>query len=280
LNTREYIESGIIEQFVMGETSEQETQEVMAYARQYPEIKAEIEAVENALINLADQNSYEPLESTRIELMEELFGKSKSLPVMETSENSGSPIISIQQPMSKQVAFNKKYLVAASVALIASTVLNISLFNKLKTSENALMAMHQEKQEFATILASEKTNYLALQEQMNMINSSNVIQVKLNGMKLIPDAKAIIYYDTLSKDVYLSVNKLPAAPENHQYQLWAIVGGKPVDAGVFDADGVDAAMRKMKTSDKPAAFAVTIEKKGGSVNPTLEQMVLLGNFPS
>ena len=37
-----------------------------------------------------------------------------------------------------------------------------------------------------------------------------------------------------SKDVYLLVNHLPKPVPDKQYQLWAIVDGKPVDAGIFD----------------------------------------------
>ena len=37
-----------------------------------------------------------------------------------------------------------------------------------------------------------------------------------------------------SKEVYLLVNQLPTPDPDKQYQLWAIVDGNPVDAGVFD----------------------------------------------
>ena len=49
---------------------------------------------------------------------------------------------------------------------------------------------------------------------------------------------ATVYWDTKSKDVYLIVNNLPEPPSDRQYQLWAIVDGQPVDAGVFDVQNV------------------------------------------
>jgi anti-sigma-K factor RskA len=274
VNTREYIESGIIEQFVLGETTPEQTREVMSYAKQYPEIQAEIEAVEAALINLAASGGHKPKENTREQLFEKLFE------TPEPEKDLGGPAIMTVAPMSKQVAFNKKYLVAASVALLVSAAFNILLYSRLQDSEDALLALNNEKQQFATIMASQKESYSTLEEQMQKINSADVIQVKLAGLKLIPDARATVYYNTSNREVYLHVGKLPAAPADRQYQLWAIVDGKPVDAGVFDADGVNAAMLKMKSSDKPVTFAVTIEKRGGSANPTLEQMVLAGNMPS
>jgi anti-sigma-K factor RskA len=270
VNIKEYIESGIIERFVMGETTEEQTREVMAYAKQYPEIQEEIEAVENALINLAELNSHQPKEKTRDLLFDKIF--------QEGNDVAASPVLQVTKP--KAATFTKRYLVAASVALLASVVLNLMLYNRLKESEETVMALNTEKKQFASILASEMSDYVALQEQMNKINSMDVVQVKLGGLKLIPEASAIVYYNTQNREVYLHVNKLPAAPQDKQYQLWAIVDGKPVDAGVFDAEAMNAALLKMKDSNLPAAFAVTIEKKGGSVNPTLDQMVLLGNLSS
>jgi anti-sigma-K factor RskA len=276
VNTREYIDSGIIEQFVMGETNAEQTREVMAYARQYPEIQAEIEAVENSLISLAESNAQAPKEKTREQLFDKLFNETPAA----GDKNPSTPVVSIQAPMSKSVAFNKKYLVAASVALLASVGMNIYLYGSLKDSENALIALNAEKQQLVSTMASDKTNYMAMKEQMAMMNSMDVMQVKLSGMNTMPDAKAMVYYNTRSREVYLHINNLPVAPENKQYQLWAIVDGKPVDAGVFDAGSIESGMIKMKSSLKPAAFAVTIEKRGGSINPTMEQMVLIGNLSS
>jgi anti-sigma-K factor RskA len=70
--------------------------------------------------------------------------------------------------------------------------------------------------------------------------------------------------------------KMPTNDPQHQYQLWALVNGKPVDLGVFDAKADSAGMIKMKAINSAEAFAVTLEPKGGSINPTMEQMMLMG----
>ncbi len=279
MNTREYIESGIIEKFVLGETNEEQTLEVMSYARQYPEIQAEIEAVENALINLAENNAHKPKANTREELFGKIFADAKPLDVKVNDGFIGSSPM-VQEPMSKVVAFNKKYLVAASIALLASVGFNLFFYTRWKDSENAMLALNQEKQQFATIMASEKQYATDMRLKMDKINSMDVVQVKLGGMNHMPDAKAIVYYDTSTREVMLHVNRLPAAPADKQYQLWAIVKGVPVDAGVFDANELAKTLMGMKNTDRPSAFAVTIEKKGGSVNPTMNQMVLIGNVSS
>jgi anti-sigma-K factor RskA len=279
VNIKEYIESGIIEQFVMGETNEQQTREVMDLAKKYPEIQAEIKAVEIALIDLAEDNGLQPQERTKGELFNKLFSTETPVISMQSSPQSGSNSGS-RDTSTRSISSNKRYLVAASVALIVSLGSNLFFYQKWKTSEDTMIAMSKENQQFASIMALQKESYAELQNQMEQMNSMDMVQVKLTGSKMMPEAKAMVYYNTKSSEVYLHVNHLPSAPENKQYQLWAIVDGKPVDAGVFDSGEIKKMMLKMKNSSRPIAFAVTIEKKGGSVNPTLEQMVMIGNLSS
>ncbi len=72
----------------------------------------------------------------------------------------------------------------------------------------------------------------------------------------------------------VAVENLPTPPTDKQYQLWALVDGKPVDAGMItDLEDLQA----MKEMPEAQAFAITLEPKGGSVNPTLEQLYVIGN---
>lgn len=72
--------------------------------------------------------------------------------------------------------------------------------------------------------------------------------------------------------------QLPVNDKSHQYQLWALVNGKPVDLGVFDVKADTAGILvNMKEIANAQTFAVTIEKRGGSPSPTMDQMIVAGN---
>ncbi|HSH64562.1 MAG TPA: anti-sigma factor, partial [Bacteroidia bacterium] len=103
--------------------------------------------------------------------------------------------------------------------------------------------------------------------------------VILKGLDKAPNAIASIYWNQSSKEVYLNISEIPTPPEDKQYQLWAIVNGKPVDAGIFDLtpNTNTAVLRKMKPINDAQAFAITLEKRGGTKVPTLNAMYLLGN---
>jgi len=53
MNTREYIASGTLELYVFGKLSEEENRNVQEMANEFPEVKQEIESIEQAVINLS-----------------------------------------------------------------------------------------------------------------------------------------------------------------------------------------------------------------------------------
>jgi anti-sigma-K factor RskA len=98
--------------------------------------------------------------------------------------------------------------------------------------------------------------------------------VHMMGMK--NSDVATIVWNPKNKEVYLAVNQLIEPPSGKQYQLWAIVDNQPVDLGVFDPDMKSYEMIRMKDVENASAFAVTLEKEGGSPVPTMEAMWLMG----
>ena len=104
-----------------------------------------------------------------------------------------------------------------------------------------------------------------------------MVAIKMNGSSApaSPDRSSLatVYWDTRSKDVYLMVNNLPQPETGKQYQLWAIVDNKPVDAGMLDmAKG--HIMVKMKNIPRAQLFAITLEQAGGSPTPKGPMYVL------
>jgi anti-sigma-K factor RskA len=109
---------------------------------------------------------------------------------------------------------------------------------------------------------------------MQMMHDDSYKKIELSSVPGKPAAMAQVFWDTKTKYVYIADVSLPLAPSDKQYQLWAIVDGKPVDAGML-SDAKNLA-QKMKVFEKAEMFAITLEKKGGSPTPTMEQMYVAG----
>jgi len=257
LNIQEYISSGIVESYVLGQLSDSEMAEVTALALKHPELKAEIELVENTLIKYASKNP--PLE-----LKEKIAVK---LDLKEAT------IISIDEKKTKAI----RWLVAASVILlVSSSIYNIILIDKLKESEAQLSALNSENEKYVKDFEAQSKSYGEMAQEMAVLMNPENKKIMLKGMEIAPTALAAIYWNQNTTDVYINVNSLPMPAKDKQYQLWAIVDGKPVDAGVMDMEA-PGALHKMKSIAGAQAFAVTLEKKGGSPIPTMNAMYLMGS---
>ena len=74
---------------------------------------------------------------------------------------------------------------------------------------------------------------------------------------------------------------MPQLPSDKQYQLWSIINGQngqlqPSSLGLFDAGENQKVILKMSNVKKADAFAITIENRGNTKGPNLEQLQSMG----
>lgn len=268
-----YLESGVLELYVLGDLSREEMLEVEEMAAQNSEVKAELDAIENALQAYAQSNSIQPRSAVRSKIL-------RALDPTKDSKTAETPVIPLN---SAAKTFNfYKYAFAASVALLlVSVLLLVNLNNKLNESNSQLAVLESENQQF-----SNRVNYMdqELKDSRTFLeiyqNPSQYKMVNLKGSAKAPDAGLTVAFNPEKEEVMIDLAslKMPSNDDQHQYQLWALVDGKPVDLGVFDSSETNSGMKRMKSVKGAQAFAVTLEPKGGSVNPTMDQMMAMGNI--
>ena len=287
MNTKEYIESGIIESYVLGATTVGESAEVEQLALEYPEIQTEIESVSNTFESYVLQFEKEPPAFLKDKIKDQLFSEPISADRFQAAVHGGQATVANEQLAgdSGQLSVNSYQLsentevereivslnnnsnssqrsifsMAASWVLLALSIGgNIWFFSNWKNSEEKLVALETQNQVLAQEGKALKASY---QEEVAILQNPDFKVITLAGQPVYPTAKALIYFDKNKKEVYLSALKLPKAPTGKQYQLWAFVNGKPVDAGLIDENGN---VLKMKSFDKVEAFAISLEETGGS----------------
>lgn len=261
MNPQEYISSGILESYVLGLASEEETREVQKMMETYPEVKREVEAIEASLMEHASLQANVPSDELRKKIIAEVTGEVPRIITMNNVEERKS--------------FFYKYGAAASlILLLASAGLNFYLYRNLKEAKNQVAILNQEKEQMATVFQAEKARY---EDELTAVSSPESHAVILKGSTLSPASLATVFWNHESHEVYINVNALPPPPQGKQYQLWALANGQPVDAGVFSL-GDTTGLQKMKNISDAQAFAVTLEDAGGSPVPTLVAMYLSGNI--
>lgn len=269
------MESGMLELYVLGDLSAEEKLQVEEMASKYPEIKAEITAIEASLEAYALENAVEPSERLRDRVMNSLVTtfaddtRFPTKPFNEPEEKYTQPDNIRALPAPKVNAFYKYAFAASLAALIVSLFALYHTNSRLKESESQIAVLQSKNQSFA--------NQVNLMDQeISIFHDPSVKLVKLQGTPKTPASKMMVAWSPEKKKVMIDLQSMKLAENDHahQYQLWAIVDGKPVDLGVFDAKADSTGMMEMKPVANAAMFAVTLEKRGGVISPTMDQMVL------
>ncbi len=266
IDIKAYIESGILEDYLSGNVTDQERREVECLSKIYPEIRTELDQLGETVERYAFAHRVAPPVELKDKIMAQLeFADEKK--ETESDDSSNAVITNLKEETvdetpvfkldSRSSSFQWGWVAAASVAALIGTAV---YFNARLDALNTTVAQQ------ATEL-SQKNEWIA-----GMNNADNQF-FTLKGVEKSPNSAVRIVWNAKTREVQLNVLSLPTPEAGKQYQLWGLVGGKPVDLGVFD---VNEAMQKMKAIPQADAFAVTLEKQGGSPSPTLSEMYVMG----
>ena len=262
MNAQELIASGLIEAYVLGEGTAEERALVQRMARADPAVKAELEEIEIALEQHATMNAVKPPTALRAS-------------VLATIKEEEKPVIPIARNSESRGTWN--WLAAAAiVALLISGAANFMLYGELHQVKDRLADLEGERAVMAEQMQVQKASMESSQRQLAVVFDPNKHIVPLSGQVIEPKAAARIFMDPATNDVYIDVLSLPKPPAGMQYQLWAQVDGKMVDAGMLEIADNGEPLQHMKTMPDATAFGVTLEKEGGSDTPTLSALYLFG----
>jgi len=256
LNIQEYISSGILEAYVMGELAAIERVALEKDLGQYPELREELARVEEA--------------------NELLLMKLAIAPPVALKEK----VMSAAKPQGKVIkmesSVNWKYAEVASIALaLVASYLAYDYRAKWKNSEFALNDLIAQNRQVAQDYNRVNLRLDKVENDLRVIDNPTFTKVVMKGTANAPQAVASVYWNKQTSEVFVSIQNLRELAHQNQYQLWAEIDGKMVDAGVFD--GNVAGLVKMKNVIKGAvSFNVTIEQRGGSPTPTFATLQLSG----
>ncbi|HZI65025.1 MAG TPA: anti-sigma factor [Thermoanaerobaculia bacterium] len=165
------------------------------------------------------------------------------------------------------------WVFAAAAALLFVVVLFDDA--RLRREREELRAQNSQ---LAGQVASSRAELSRRDLRARVMESDDVRVLFLGGQGPQPRARGKVFWSEGAKRGVLVAGGLEPLPVDRQYQLWVFVDGKPVDAGVFDADAAGRALfesRDLAAVSAAENFAVTVEPRGGVPAPT-GPIVLMG----
>lgn len=195
---------------MLGLVTEQERQEVECMAHIYPEVKSELEELQQTMERMAMSLSKDPPKDLKAKVLSAIDGVEQIQPDEKTAEPvKGTPV---DRPDTKSSSWWK---IGLALLTLLSAILLMLLLNssnkqteildessklkiqntELKTLNDSLIKTIQEKEFVNTIIAQTDTR-----------------MIEMPGTKNNPDAAAQVYWNPKQGDVLLKVDNLPVPP--------------------------------------------------------------------
>lgn len=265
MDIKEYISSGVLELYVLGKLDAQESAAVELMAAQHPEIRAELDAIEQALEVYAQMHGQTPPQGTLGEILNRV---DQLRPAIPTTASGASP----KPP--------RLLMTLVIIAALVSIVAALWAYNGKRQTEGQIAQVQERLDSFRRECDQIARENAANRAELAFLKDGATRPITMRGTPN-KDSTAIasVYVNPLQGKAFLNVVKLPPAPPGKQYQLWAIVGtAAPADMGVFDLPTTPGELKEIAFSPQFAdkvTFAVTLEDAGGKPTPDLTQLYLI-----
>jgi len=146
-----------------------------------------------------------------------------------------------------------------------------ALKQKAAEDEQAVGALTQKD--------AESQKELAALKQKNLLSEIKIATLKAQVAKF-QQTSAVVVWDTNQRNGVLQLDKLPPPAPGKDYQLWVIDPSKPlpVSAGVLSVPSlglIQTSFHPAQPVQSAAAFAISLEKSGGSMKPE-GQIIFIG----
>ncbi|WP_452602400.1 anti-sigma factor [Pontimicrobium sp. MEBiC06410] len=270
MDSKTYIESGILELYVAGSLSEEENEAVYKMMQQYPEVTEEVIAIEAAIIKLTA--GVAPNTSSTV-----IYNSVKDKLELLNSDTKDTKVIPMTSKKTNWFAYTGW---AASIILGGSL---LWMVNQNNTLESQIQTAEIDKDFLEIQIENSKLDLADTKKLLNVLRDKDVISVPLAGQAVYPEAYAKAYWNKKDQTVYFDLQGLPEPPEGKVYQVWSLTLNPltPTSLGTIDNFKTDDnKIFNLENTNESQAFGITLEPAGGSESPTLEQLYTLGAIDS
>jgi hypothetical protein len=277
VDINEYIASGILESVTLGLSSPQEAQEVACLSHIYPEIMTELLRIQKRFEEMMVESGIDPDPAIRASILKKI---SETPQDKAPEANKQEAKIVSMKPTPEITGVSPMWKMMAAASLILTLGIGALWFisnREVKRLDSSLASMEKKHMEDSQVLQAMVLEKDHLQTVQEVLTEQSMRTVMMKGTAMEPEAAVKVMWSADMKKAVMHAEKITPPPANMQYQLWVIADGKPFSVGVFTYDEVDQMTEPFDVNAQNiTAFAITLEKMGGSPTPTMEKMVVMG----
>ena len=237
-----FFQSGLLDKYVLDETSTSESLKVEHYIDTYPEVESEYIRLQNNLEIIAKANAVEAPKLILDNILNEI-------------EEDTTPVIQIE----KGQRSTPWYSIAASIIALLFAG---GYYMKTKQNQGLLKENQVVVEEIFDLRSDIEENNKRLDNLMlefMRLNNPETEKYVFRGNDRAKDLKTVAYINPVDETSMIDVVSLPQLPEDQTYQLWAEMQDRMVNLGILDAS--QKKLQSVPYLKDALALSITIEAK-------------------
>lgn len=249
-----FLNSGLLEKYLLGDTTSAETEIVESNISKYPEVQNAYNTLQYNLEIVTRSNAVDVPNNILDTILEEL---------------DETPVIKLNTTKTYKKWY--KFSVAASVAalLFASTSYLFFHQNQRLNKENQVVV--DEIFDLRSDIENNNKKLDNIMSQFMELNDPDTYKYIMQGNNRAKNLKTVAYINPIDKTSMIDVVSLPELPQEECYQIWAELQGKMVSLGILsDTDGQ---LKRIPYTENALALNITIEPRGGNTHASLNRSV-------
>ncbi|WP_299519866.1 anti-sigma factor [Winogradskyella sp.] len=242
-----FLNSNLLNKYLVGETSREETKEVEFFINNYPEAAEAYEKLQKNLELIAKAGA--------VDVPNHILGN--ILKALE--ETNDTKVIQLVQ--------NKKtpwYSIAATAAAVLFAVSTFFLYQKNMGLMDENNIVVEEIYDLRSDIEKNNEMLTELSIELNKLNNPDAKKYVISGNERAKNLKTVAYINPVEKTSMIDVITLPQLPENHHYQIWAELQDRMVNLGILDES--DRKLKPIPYMEDALALSIKIGKDGDETN--------------
>lgn len=257
MNKEKFLNSGLLEQYLLGLTSPEENQTVEQYLQAFPEIQEELRIMKRAM----DSYVAEHIDSIAID-KPSLQGAFPSYNSSEYNDDNPPSTSGFNWPLTFTI------------------LLGILTFFLFQSKESKQQDVNILEAEYAALAKYYDQDYQQKGLQLSIlskIQDPRTASVVLTPTDPIDASFAVYHWNTSRQESWLDVVQLPVLEKNKEYQVWAKVAGTTTQLGTIPND--DHQLLELPYSgDAQEIFITTGNGEHPPASPSESEVILRCTF--
>ncbi len=251
MDLQSFIQSGLLESYVLGQCTRSERVLVEQMLAQHPEVRAEMSAIEQALEGYATSQAIAPPQALKGQIIGAIGREAGPL---STRPRSGGTLLLFQ---------------LLALGLLAAAV--FLFFQKNKEAEEKTALSKQVADIEVRLNACDQSNQ-DLRDIINVLRSPETRPVKIGSGGDNEKLNTYVFSNKSRCKVLLDMSGMPTAEQGKHLQMWAIADGKPQSLGMINLQSLGG-LQEFECVQGAVAYAISVEDKPeGNPTPTVVLM--------